>query len=386
MNPKIITFYLPQFHRIPENDKWWGEGFTEWEAVKKAVPLFPGHYQPRVPDHEKYYNLLDKSVMEWQTELARKAGIYGFCIYHYWFGDKQLLEKPAENLLEWKDIPMRYCFSWANESWVASWSRLAGNAWTDGKMPEATITEGGFLQKQKYGKEEEWKKHFLYLLPFFLDERYIKKDGKPVFVIYKPGNIPQIKKWIHYWRELAEEYNLLGLYIVGTNCPKWKKYGLDAELLYEPDYTCFVEKEAQGFFTNLWNVIREELIRKNYLIPMFLNYDNIWRRILNRKDEQGVYPGGYVDFDASPRRGLKAKITWHASPHNFYRYFKRLYRKCRENGKEFIFLTAWNEWGEGAYLEPDKRYGKAYLNAIRKTIERNRTLHKTKTRNRGEKR
>ena len=173
---KILAKYLPQFHRTRENDAWWGEGFTEWTAVKKAAPLFEGHDQPRVPKDENYYDLLQKETMLWQASLMEKYGIDGMCIYHYWFKDgRQVLEKPAENLLRWKEVPMPFCFCWANETWARSWSKIQNkNHWSDIYEQKKSNGSSGILLDQKYGREPEWKAHFEYLLPFFRDERYIK--------------------------------------------------------------------------------------------------------------------------------------------------------------------------------------------------------------------
>ena len=363
MKPKIMTFYLPQFHAIPENDEWWGEGFTDWISAKNAKPLFPGHYQPRLPEHDYYYNLLDKETMRWQAELAKKAGVYGFCIYHYWFGDdKQLLEKPAENLLKWQDIDINYCFSWANESWICSWSKIGGNPWieTVGKEEDGN----GVLVKQKYGGKKEWRKHFEYLLPFFQDRRYIKKDNKPVFVIFRPKNIKRLNAMIVYWNLLAVEYGFSGIYFIGTNAGDWKEIGMDAGVIYEPDFS-FKEKGK--------NVIRagkqrELLASVNITIPYMYSFDKIWHRILTRPSMEGVYYGGLVGFDDSPRKGKKGRIMLGTSPSKFGRYFRSLYKKALSRGDEYIFLTAWNEWGEGAYLEPDNKYGMRYLQEISNII------------------
>ena len=150
-NCKVIAYYLPQFHEIPENNEWWGKGFTEWNNVKAAKPLYNGHYQPRIPFEKKYYDLSDIENMYWQADIARQHGLYGFCFYHYWFSDKPLLEKPIINYLNHKDIDFPYCISWANESWTNGWAK-----------PDSSI-----IMEQKYGREEEWKKHFGFLLPFF---------------------------------------------------------------------------------------------------------------------------------------------------------------------------------------------------------------------------
>ena len=192
---KIITFYLPQFHTIPENDNWWGEGFTEWTNVRKAQPLFPGHDQPRIPlDGE--YNLLDDNVKIRQAEQAKAHGVYGFCYYHYWFKNgRQLLEKPAEQMLLNPEVDIPFCFSWANENWSKNW---------DGGNREV-------IMEQDYGGKEDWEKHFQYLLPFFRDERYITVDGKPLFVIYKPDQIIDLYQMTIYWRKRAVEEGFPGL-------------------------------------------------------------------------------------------------------------------------------------------------------------------------------
>lgn len=369
--PKVIAFYLPQFHRVPENDEWWGEGFTEWVSAKSAKPLFPGHYQPRLPQYNNYYNLLDKKTLEWQADLAKKGRVYGFCIYHYWFGEKQLLEKPAENLLKWKDIDINYCFSWANDSWITSWSKLAGNAWvmTDEKRKVKSAGEGnGILLKQEYGDEIEWKRHFMYLLPFFQDSRYIKQDGKPVFVIYRPEGVPCLEEMMDYWKKLASENGLPGIYFIGTNCRTKEQKKMDAGLLYEPNYSQYQDCAEYTTTGKAYKWLRTKLAKKDIPIPDMINYDLIWKKILQRDIKRNIYPGGYVDFDVTPRKGKRARITYNANPKKFYRYFRELYHKCSKKDVDYIFITAWNEWGEGAYLEPDQKYGVAYLNAIRSVV------------------
>ena len=191
---KIITFYLPQFHEIPENNEWWGNGFTEWVNVKKAKPLFEGHSQPRVPLNNNYYNLLDPSVQEWQASLAKKYGIYGFCYYHYWFNGKLLLEKPMENMLKNKKIDIPFCICWANEPWTRAW-----------------VGETKVLIPQEYGNKKEWKEHFDYLLPFMKDCRYIYENEKPLVVIYRPEVIDHLNDMLDYWNELAIENGFKGL-------------------------------------------------------------------------------------------------------------------------------------------------------------------------------
>lgn len=366
MKPKIITFYLPQFHKVPENDKWWGEGFTDWVSAKNARPLFPGHYQPRLPAHDYYYDLLDKETMQWQAKIAKKAGIYGFCIYHYWFGnDKQLLEKPAENLLKWKDIDIHYCFSWANESWVRSWSKYKGNAWRETACGKKDEMNQGMLVRQKYGDEAEWKKHFEYLLPFFRDKRYIKKENKPVFLIYKPEDIKRIRKMIQYWDSLALEQGFSGIYFIGTNDPKWREKGLNAQMLYEPKYS-MMEKDR---YTVMVKKMQKALSKINISFPRIYGYDKIWKKILDRQNEKGTYYGGFVGYDNTSRQAKKGIVIRGMSPDRFGKYFSMLYQKALDREDDYIFLTAWNEWGESAYLEPDAKYGMRCLQELRKGLK-----------------
>lgn len=366
MDPKIIAFYLPQFHRIPENDMWWGKGFTDWVGARKAKPLFPGHRQPRIPAKENYYNLLNKKTLEWQAALARKYNIYGFCIYHYWFGEKQLLEKPAENLLSWKDIDINYCFSWANESWIASWSKLKGNAWAESKG--SVKEKGGYLVKQEYGGKKEWERHFQYLLPFFQDERYIKIGNSPVFVIYKPEDIKALRPMMQYWNSLAKKHGFNGIYFAGTNYSKWKEKGMNALLLYEPSYTLLRETgefNKKGYYAL---GLQKWMCKYNILLPKMINYDAVWRLIIKRNNSNNIWPGGFVDFDSTPRKGKSGSICIGVTPRKFEKYMHRLIAKNQD--KEFIFVTAWNEWGEGAYLEPDSQNGTRYLKSIRKLREK----------------
>ncbi len=185
---KILAYYLPQFHEIEENNKWWGKGFTEWTNVKKGKKLFKTQNQPFVPLNNNYYNLLNKETVKWQTELAKKYGVYGFCYYHYWFEGKKLLEKPVENLLKWKNIDQKFCFCWANHSWKKTWNGL-----------------NEILMEQKYGNEDSWNKHFDYLLQFFKDERYIKIDNKPIFMIFKLKDIKDINEMLDFFNKKCIE-------------------------------------------------------------------------------------------------------------------------------------------------------------------------------------
>lgn len=366
MEKKVIAFYLPQFHSIPENDEWWGKGFTDWVSAKKAEAMFAKHYQPRVPYRNNYYNLLNKKTVEWQVNIARKAGVYGFCIYHYWFGNgRQLLEKPAENLLKWKNIDMNYCFSWDNSSWVRTWSRIEGGTWTTLEGTYRRKDDDGILIKQKFGNEDEWRRHFEYLLPFFKDERYIKKDGKPVFVIYDISLFSCIDLMIECWNKLAHDNGLPGVYIISTDIVPGKKSKVDGVMKFEPNYTRKQIEKNHPWISRKYSEIRGRFLKK---IPYILSYDSLWRVILkNIIVSDNEFLGAFVDFDATPRKGTNGFVTYGATPEKFYKYFCKLLMK---SNSEFIFLNGWNEWGEGAYLEPDQKYKYAYLAAVKKAIKK----------------
>lgn len=360
MNIKTIAMYLPQFHKIPENDMWWGEGFTEWTAVKKAINYVGGQMQPKIPLNQNYYDLMDKSVMEWQAKLVEKYDIYGLCFYHYWFENgRKVLEKPAENLLKWKDINMRFCFSWANESWARTWSKLASkNVWSESyeSAEENQQISDGILLRQKYGGESDWRQHYEYLRPFWRDERYICIDGKPVFVICKTDDIECINEMIECWNQWCMQDGFAGIYIIATN-PQRVNTHFDAVLFQEPARTIGAAW--------LEDVQKSECNG----IRMF-DYDAVWRKILSRNSGKDIkeYYGGFVDYDDTPRRGKRGQIFTGVSVRKFGQYFEQLVQKNIKAGNEFVFLNAWNEWGEGMYLEPDEvnRYG--YLEEICRAV------------------
>ena len=358
--PQVLAMYLPQYHRVKENDEWWGEGFTEWTAVKKSEPLFEGHNQPRRPLDDRYYDLLDKATMEWQAGLANKYGIDGFCIYHYWFKDgRRILEKPAENLLKWKDLPMRYCFSWANEPWGRSWSNInSPNTWAnkfEKKETGVNQQDDGILLPQKYGDEKQWKEHFDYLLPFFQDERYIKLDEKPVFIIYRPDVIYSISRMLEYWRNLARRAGIKGIYVIGTNMRN-DISGMDAGMLQLP-----------GCMDTTTVLRRREVLGGSM---SYRQYDEMWMNLLQRDlpDKRRTFLCGLVDFDNSPRNGRHGWFVEGNTVAKFKDYFAQLVGKSVREQNEFVFLNAWNEWGESCYLEPDQKNGYAYLEAVKEVM------------------
>ena len=356
---KINAFYLPQFHEIQENNEWWGKGFTEWTNTKKSSPLFKGHNQPREPKNNYYYNLLDAEAREWQAKIARDHGIYGFCYYHYWFNGQKLLEKPIEMVLEKQSPDFPFCFSWANESWSKAW---------DGQ-------DKHILMKQDYGAEEDWITHFNYLLPFFKDKRYIRIDNKPVFIIYRSASIPECDKMLAMWNNLAKKNGIEGIYFITT----LTSFEIDtiskqfnAQIEFEPMYTYSHYFDIGKKITRIIKLLfRKYLKLKSHIFINSISYDYLWKKIINRKKNTAkTILGAFVDWDNSPRKGKESFIVTGASPEKFEKYLKAQIKKdYKTNQTGFIFINAWNEWAEGAYLEPDKKNGFKYLKAVKNALE-----------------
>ena len=336
---KIIALYLPQFHEIEENNRAWGKGFTEWDNVKKAVPLFEGHYQPREPLNDNYYNLLNPCTLEWQIKLAKKYGVYGFCFYHYWFRDgKYVLEKPAEMLLNSPDLDIPFCFSWANEPWTKTWHGATG--------------EKEVLIEQRYGDKKQWRKHFDYLLPFFKDSRYIKAEGKPILLIYQINKIGCFNQMVDLWESLAIQNGIPGIYIVDMLTSDGKisrNKRVSASVDFEPG------KEKRK------NSRKEGKLQIN-------SYDEVCIQMINTIHKKNEYRCIFVDYDDTPRRGVDGNIFPGSAPDKFGAYFQKIIELSQKEDNSFVFLNAWNEWGEGNYLEPDKKNGYAYLEAVQKAL------------------
>lgn len=362
MKTKIIAWYLPQYHCIPENDIFWGKGFTDWITVKNAKPLYKGHKQPRIPLNHNYYDLSIKDSIMWQAKLAKEYRIYGFGIYHYWFNnEKNLLTKPVEIIYNNKDIDIHYFFAWDNANWKRSWSAVDGNDWA----PIADSTpkpsnESGILIPYILGNESDWENHYNHLLPYFKDGRYIKLDNKPIFTILQYNE--NIEKMCRYWNNLALNDGFDGILFIFKN-KRWFDWDKEAfRFNYEPHY--------DGWHNpTIWER-RIEKIKKICHLPIKNNhysYDKIWRRIIKNAKEATPkeYLGAFVGYDDSPRRSINGKIVKGASPQKFKEYLSQLLEISENQGKDFIFLTAWNEWGEGAYLEPDSFYKYDYLKVIK---------------------
>lgn len=362
---RIFAFYLPQFHEIKENNEWWGNGFTEWTNVKKTKALFKDHNQPRIPLNKNYYDLTKVDSLEWQASLLKEFHVDGLCFYHYWFNGKLLLEKPAELLLKNPQINLPFFFSWANEPWTRNW---------DGESKKV-------LMPQEYGNEAEWKQHFEYLLPFFKDERYIKHEGHPVFVLYRSASFPQCSKWIEYWRQLAKQHSLDDIHFINslTAFPDDQRdLNFNAQLNFEPFCglkTTYVKLHG---LAKIKNSAKKNLKKiKNLFSNPNLNtiktydYDQVWQIILNKNYSKTNYPGAFVDWDNTPRRQKNGTVFLHTTPDKFKTYLSALYTKAKSQQTPYIFINAWNEWAEGTYLEPDNHNGYKYLEAIKDIVENN---------------
>ena len=361
---KIIAFYLPQYHTFPENDKWWGKGFTEWNSVRSATPLFKGHSQPRVPLNENYYDLTELKSLEWQAEIAKKYGIYGFCHYHYWFENVQLMHKPTDLMLQNPSVDIPFCLCWANHDFSRAWAN---------KSKE-------ILLKQTYGDQEEWIKHFFYLLPFFKDKRYIRINNKPIFIIYLPQNISCLEDLITVWEKFALDNGLEGITLIyqdgSYNHLNYSTGELfDFGIEYQPNIA-----NKEELTTTKYKVIRGLNILAEKIPPlrckltsMTLDYDKVWNRILNRTPlDNKMIPGAFVDWDNSPRHKNRGSLLLGVSPEKFKFFLTQQIKHTKDvYKKDMIFLFAWNEWGESGYLEPDTRNGYKMLEAVKEALEEN---------------
>ncbi|GHU75450.1 hypothetical protein FACS189461_1750 [Spirochaetia bacterium] len=351
--PRVIAFYLPQFHPIPENDKWWGKGFTEWTNVGKAKPLFPGHYQPRVPADLGYYDLRVPETREAQAQLAREAGIEGFCYWHYWFGNgKRLLERPFNEVLESGKPDFPFCLAWANESW---------------KGFDHGLTNRRVLIEQLYPNVDDYTKHFYTVLPAFKDKRYIRVDDKPLFMIYKPLASPEIAVFIKTWRELAERNGLSGIYFVGQ-CTDRDKIELYRKIDIDAINTISIHESLR--YRNLLFRIVYKIYRIIMKSPYIISYKKAahYFFIKNIDGCDNIIPTIISGWDHTPRSGRYGLVQKNYTPRLFQDHAKEVILNCSKK-PNIIFLKSWNEWAEGNYLEPDLRWGKQYIVALSKLIK-----------------
>lgn len=352
---RVIAYYLPQFHPIPENDKWWGKGFTEWTNVGKAKPLFRGHYQPKVPADLGYYDLRLPEVREAQAEMAKEYGVEGFCYWHYWFGNgKQLLERPFNEVLASGKPDFPFCLAWANHSWEDKTFNSKGSR--------------KILIKQEYPGDEDYKEHFLSVLPAFLDRRYIRVDNKPIFVIYSPDDIPNICHFLSYWRELAQEQGFNIHFIAHTVDASKIDYllrcGFDGVNVVRM-YDCF--KRGMNLIERANAKFQRIVFRRGRVF----DYKKVSKFFLGPEDtRENCYPTLIPNWDHSPRSGRSGHILINSTPDYFYSHAKKAVNAVIHKSPEdrLIFLKSWNEWGEGNYIEPDLKYGRGFLEKLKKAI------------------
>ena len=358
--PLVISVVLPQFHPIPENDKWWGKGFTEWTNVAKAKPLFKEHYQPHLPGELGFYDLRLPETRQQQADLAGEFGINGFCYYHYWFNGHRLLNRPLDDILNSGQPDFPFCMCWANENWTRAW---------DGRDREV-------LMEQNYTPEDD-EAHINALIPYLKDSRYIRVGGKPLFIVYKADQLPDPKRTFSTWRRIAAERGVGELCLaqfeaggVGTAVDP-RMLGLDLSIEFTPDWrnlggVLYATKKARF-------AMALGLISKAYKQHKFCDYQLMSTAAMKKGKPKYpfircVSPG----FDSTPRRPKNATVLLNSSPALYEEWLKNAIKWTRkENSEEnqLVFINAWNEWAEGNHLEPDALNGRAYLEATKRAID-----------------
>jgi lipopolysaccharide biosynthesis protein/SAM-dependent methyltransferase len=347
---KILSYYLPQFHPIPENDAWHGEGFTEWTKVRGATPLFRGHYQQHIPHSDIGYYLLDSpDVMRTQAEMMKKAGVYGQVFYHYWFDGRLILEQPAKMLLDAPDIEMPFCFCWANENWTRRW---------DGNESEVLLA-------QRYS-DSDARAFINYLIPFFRDTRYIRVEDRPVLFVYRPSSIPDIGGYLKIWKEECISHGIAAPYIVsvltrGATNPA--DFGMDAG----------VERVLHDWTEGGAPEIKERVSPFGPINGSILSYEDVARFYSAQTGSKDfTYFRSIIPmWDNTARYGSEAYVVHGSTPEFFQHWLEKLIRYTKDTlpvDRRFLLVNAWNEWAEGAHLEPDSRYGYSYLNSVGRAL------------------
>lgn len=359
-NARVIAFYLPQFHPIPENDEWWGKGFTEWTNVGKAKPLFKGHEQPKVPADLGYYDLRLPGIRKAQADMAREHGIEGFCYWHYWFGNgKRLIEQPFNDVVNSGEPDFPFCLAWANDSWMAK-------LWNS----EGTSTNK-MLQEQLYPGEEDYINHFMELLPAFKDKRHIKVNNKPLFMIYKPLEFPDVEVFIQLWQKLAVQHGLEGIYFVGQTANPKKvdvilSKGFDSvNIVRLTDYL----NHGRSFTQKVLDKIDRKLFSK----PFVVEYKDAAKAFIGEEESAvNIMPSIIPNWDHTPRSGTGGMVLKNATPAEFGKHVKNIVERISHKPEQerIAFLKSWNEWGEGNYMEPDLRVGLGYLEALKEQIKK----------------
>ena len=352
---RLLAFFLPQFHPTPENDTWWGRGFTEWTNVTRARPLLAGHRQPHLPTELGYYDLRLPEVREAQAALAREYGIGGFCYYHYWFNGRRLLNQPIDAILASgkPDFPFALC--WANENWTRAW---------DGHQKDV-------LLEQKYSEADD-RAHMQFLLPFLRDPRYVRVEGKPLFGVYRASNLPDPRATARIWREEAARAGL-ELYLCrveGVAEPKQDPAdsGFDAAIEFQPDWKSLgapLQPSAPAWLDRL--LPRNRVLRDT----PFFHYAQTVRDMLARpRPTYRRFPCVMPGWDNTARRRTGATVFLDSSPEQFGAWLTATLQEAARDKLPLAFVNAWNEWAEGTYLEPGEQHGRAYLEAVRDALQK----------------
>lgn len=354
---RSIAFYLPQYHPIPENDRWWGKGFTEWTNVTKTKPLFPGHYQPHLPADLGFYDLRLPEVREAQVELAKAYGIYGFCYYHYWFNGKRLLERPFNEVLTTGKPDFPFCLCWANEDWTRAW---------DGCSKEVLIG-------QDYSDEND-KNHIRSLAEAFSDRRYIRINGKPLFLVYRASKLPTPLKTTTIWREEAQKLGIGELYLCKVESFAEEHgdpaiAGFDAAIEFQPDWTNLGTPLQWG---KLWGLGRRiGILQRAFGENRVFEYSVIVERMLQKNTAPYKrFPCVTPSWDNTARRKRNAAILRNSTPELYEKWLRAAVQQVSKNNSDerLVFINAWNEWAEGNHLEPCQMWGHTYLEATRRGL------------------
>lgn len=351
---RLLAFYLPQFHPIPENDLWWGKGFTEWTNTARARPLYRGHYQPHIPADLGFYDLRVPETRQAQAALAEAHGIEGFCYYHYWFAGRRILERPMQDVLASGQPDFPFCVCWANETWTGIWHGAPNR----------------ILIEQTYPGPDDHRAHFDTLLPAFADRRHVRVDGKPLFLIFKPDKIPDVQATMDLWRDLAVKAGLSGLHIAGVSAiDAWNPldYGLDAKIKvpYINARPWISRRRPFAWLQQKYAVFRGR--------PTIHSYEHLMADEPQINSEAyDAYPCVVHEWDNTPRSGQNGVVLSGASPANYRKVLERALAavQSKPNDRRFVFLKSWNEWAEGNHLEPDLVTGNAYLEVVDSVFHR----------------
>jgi hypothetical protein len=346
-NARAIAFYLPQYHPIPENDRFWGKGFTEWTNVTSAKPLFRGHKQPFLPSDLGFYDLRVAEVRNQQANLAKEAGIEGFCYWHYWFGNGQrALESILDDVIATGLPKYPFCVGWANESWTGKWHGL----------------DNEILFEQTYPSTDDYVAHFETVLLFFQDPRYICVDGKPVFLIYRPDLMPSFPEFRAVWDERATNAGLPGIHWISNGSKSEKSYvkmGFDG---YVPNNLSSIIDQSRQRKYALLRRLRQRILGPR---PTILAYKEYVSYVINMSVGNSEYPVAYPNWDNTPRLGPRGYVLSNSDPSLFSQVLEYYVRQIsnRPFSTRFVFIKSWNEWAEGNTLEPSVRHGSSYLSA-----------------------